>query len=307
MADDDVLRAVRKTLADYLRTTLATSFPSGLTVSEEWPDEHAKLPRFAVSVLVHGEPQYWFHPPAVISTTPDADPAPTGVVLYQYGYADQIMLSLDCWAATKPDRDALARALRRALNRPPTATVTGVTPNFLRLGRDPGLSLTVADLYNVVAVYHFTPVEVPGESEQAAETNEYRAHFDGNAEVALVEQEDFPLIKRLSLGFKINGGPTETVGVNPAATIPEGMVSYAFRRTVRQPADGTDFRVTLPLTFSDANYVITVGGSGNDASPFYEIRFPFQLTSDRTGTYFRVLTSGPIPDGDVLEFIVQHL
>lgn len=75
-----------------------------------------------------------------------------------------------------------------------------------------------------------------------------------------------------------------------------------FRRTIVQPADGTDFFVELPSPLSNDDY--SPDGEPVEADEFVGLMFPNDAADDRTTDQFRVRTTGLLEDGAVLEFTV---
>lgn len=127
--------------------------------------------------------------------------------------------------------------------------------------------------------------------------------------VVIVDQSDVtnalgvvcPLADRTNTRFHVltTGAPPDgsvlRFGVWP-------LSSKAFRRTISQPADGQDFIVSLPTALTSANYAISIDQS--QASNYVDVICPL---SGRTTSQFRVVTTGTIPDGSVLGFVVQPL
>jgi hypothetical protein len=120
-----------------------------------------------------------------------------------------MQLELDCWASVKSKRDSLARDLRRQLNRSPSTTLGG---GVLGLDHEAGLVLPVPGLFNQPCYYEFVPVPSVGESSDAAQTNEWRSHWRGTAEMSIVDQQLFTLIKRI--GLQMSAAPS-TLGTLP--------------------------------------------------------------------------------------------
>jgi hypothetical protein len=82
---------------------------------------------------------------------------------------------------------------------------------------------------------------------------------------------------------------------------PGALASTAFRRTVVQPADGSDFIVAIPATpFFNGNYVVVPAlvTSGDGSVP---IRCPIDGVA-RTANAFRVVTDVSLSNGAVIEF-----
>lgn len=196
MAEQDLMEAVRQTLADYLRTKLAALFPT-LVVYQEWPQKNDAA-EYTITALVVGDGDYTYFPSTVISTTPDPGPATTGTVVFSYGRCDGLPLQLDCWADAPFKRDALLREIRRALNTPP-ATSLGL-PGGDPLARDPGLVLAAAGLQGALVEYEFTPTLALPENSDDTETNQWRASWRGMARFDLVDvQAGVPLRKHIGL------------------------------------------------------------------------------------------------------------
>lgn len=208
MVQGEILSAVRGALADYLRTTLAAQFSTGLAVYEDWPSGN-DLAKYTIAVLTAGDPEVEYYPPFPLQVTPDQAPAATGTVLYGYGRIDGLPLELDCWAPTEQDRDTLAVAIAAAVNRAPSATLGGPTDFAPYVG----LVIPVTGLYGQTWYYEFNPTPAVAESSQAAERTEWRAHWRGYAEGRLVRKvTGVPLVK--TAGLYIGAGEKE-LGTNP--------------------------------------------------------------------------------------------
>lgn len=82
-------------------------------------------------------------------------------------------------------------------------------------------------------------------------------------------------------------------------------VTQRFRRTIVQPADGTDFFVDLPDAEPDGHYSVfaeQISGASILPPPLLCDETP---GLDRTALHFRVITSDPgYANGDVLEFVI---
>lgn len=81
------------------------------------------------------------------------------------------------------------------------------------------------------------------------------------------------------------------------------VVTQLFRRTIAQPADGTDFFVTLPVPEVDRLYSVfaeQVAGDPILPPPL----LADEVLTDRTRIHFRVISAGLYPDGAVLEFAI---
>jgi len=211
VAVEDLVQAVREGLAAYLAAQLAAAYPT-LMVYREWPPKNATA-EYTISVLTAGDGEYEYHPPEVISVTPDVSPAVTGAVTYSYGRCEDLPLQLELWATAPFKRDQLMRDVRRLLNQPASATLgTGVVD----LPHEPGLVLPIAGLAGQPADFEFTPTLGLPENSDATETNEWRASWRGSARFSLVEQQaNVVLRKRLVL--QIGAGQLLTF-TNPRET-----------------------------------------------------------------------------------------
>ena len=94
--------------------------------------------------------------------------------------------------------------------------------------------------------------------------------------------------------------------LNPISSVLSSVGStglITLQRTIVQPADGSDFRVTFMIPLLNTNYiplcpyVVTGTSSVNFVIP--------EGTGDRLTTSFRCITSAPLDDGDVVQFIVD--
>lgn len=91
------------------------------------------------------------------------------------------------------------------------------------------------------------------------------------------------------------------ISVSGAVVVGEFIV---FRRTIAQPADGADFFVDLPSSLPSDTYA--ADGElvvGDDSVAF---SFPDVVAGDRTTDHFRMLTTVPLADGDVIELTVSR-
>lgn len=80
-------------------------------------------------------------------------------------------------------------------------------------------------------------------------------------------------------------------------------VTQTFRYTVAQPADGTDFMVTLPVAMANDSYSVFPALAGVVA--ITGIDCPDIVAGDRTTTQFRVVTAAALADGDFIDFFVS--
>jgi hypothetical protein len=107
----------------------------------------------------------------------------------------------------------------------------------------------------------------------------------------------------------IQGATPLTAGVMTAAQaaklagIPFVGAIGAFQFTVSQPADGTDFVVTLPpgLHQPDVFYMVSMTIASLTSPTGYVIPFV-----DQALTHFRVVTDGTFPDLTLLNFQITH-
>jgi hypothetical protein len=81
-----------------------------------------------------------------------------------------------------------------------------------------------------------------------------------------------------------------------------GESFQTFERVIAQPADGSDFVVTLPVPMTTVDYGVWPGLAG--ASPIVGIDCPDVLVTDRTLTDFRVVTTAAMNDGEKIDFLV---
>jgi hypothetical protein len=98
-----------------------------------------------------------------------------------------------------------------------------------------------------------------------------------------------------------DGVMTAAQAAKLASLFPSGSEGV-FLTAISQPADGTDFIVTIPaaLVPPSANYVpLPVIMTANT---FTGISISF---ADQTRTTFRVTTDGELPDGTLLAFFIQ--
>jgi hypothetical protein len=197
---DDLTQAAREQLKTWLTSQLQPQFPE-LVVLQEFPSPGPLRARYTIAILATGEAEYRLHQPAVVSTVPQQGSS-NGLVTYKFGYVDGAPLDLDCWAMTKPARDDLARALRRALNVPPSVSLGA--PSLPRFGHAPALSLALQQLFGAVWTYRFSPVPTIDESSAAAQQGRWRAHWRGTAEGPVLDQDVIAIRKRIHLQITLD-------------------------------------------------------------------------------------------------------
>lgn len=78
----------------------------------------------------------------------------------------------------------------------------------------------------------------------------------------------------------------------------------AFRRTISQPADGSDFFVTFPSAQANDDYTLLHPTLIN-SSVIVGFYLPDVVAGDRTTTQFRCVTTAPLPNGAIVEFQFQ--
>jgi hypothetical protein len=74
------------------------------------------------------------------------------------------------------------------------------------------------------------------------------------------------------------------------------------RRTIVQPADGSDFSVTIAPAMPDDSY--NIAPNLVDVQQQVTLSCPDTAAGDRTTTAFRVITSAALANNDVLEFTI---
>jgi hypothetical protein len=215
---NDILEAVRNALATWLQAKLSPAW-SGLDVRKDWPDAQQDLPAYTITVLATGDAEnVEYFNPIDVQVVPLASPSVNGTVTYVYGKIEGLPLQLDVFASSKAARDLFLVAVRKQLFVSPQVSLFGTShqpawsPDY-EIGTD--LVLELPDLFNVLCVYNFSPIGVPMESSEQAETAEWRATFRGSADVFLTNQEQVPLIKQMHLIISLNGQDPETKTVTP--------------------------------------------------------------------------------------------
>lgn len=118
---------------------------------------------------------------------------------------------------------------------------------------------------------------------------------------------------------KFNGGATtqQAQAIPDATPGNDGVMTAAqaaklaslsgggsFQIRVYQPAMGTDFIVLFPLSLVQPNAKYAIVPTIATANLFTGISIPYV---DQTPTQFRVTTDGTLPDGTLLNFVVQTL
>jgi hypothetical protein len=266
MAFEAEIEGVREALGAWLYAQLSQEFPT-VEVLSEWPDGQV-LPELAVVVLATGEADVEPHNPRVVSTAPGVNAS--GVVTYAYAYAEQIQLELDCWANNKPRRDALARAVRDALNQPPQASLSSGGAAWPTLSRRSYLSLQVPALYGSIFTYRFTSVPTIDEASGKAEKNEWRSHFRGTADGALWEQDTMALIQRVHLTGTAGGqalavarpaSETQLIVTPRVLALHVGGGSSPLQ-AIAVSDDGTTLDVTQLATWSTSSPSVATVASG---------------------------------------------
>jgi hypothetical protein len=105
--------------------------------------------------------------------------------------------------------------------------------------------------------------------------------------------------------FKVEGAATVPGTPVTAPVIIPSLYPSGLRRTIAQPADGSDFIVTLPVAYPDDTYIVT--GSIEDSAIVTLLRFPNALAGDRTTTQFRCITGTALANGDTINIIIGSL
>ena len=201
----DLTEAIRAGLAAYLAGQLAGDFPT-LKVLGEWPNPDATLPEYALTVLATGAPDVRYHPAVVRSVVVGS--GATGTVRSSYARLT-LGLQLDAWARYAATRDALAAAVRDALNRHPADTLGG--GGLPRLGRRGGLVLTLPALLDAPCEFRFGVAPSPQEAPEAAQDGEWRASWAGTATTLALDEAQLALIKTLRVTLTTNGAtPPDT-------------------------------------------------------------------------------------------------
>lgn len=77
------------------------------------------------------------------------------------------------------------------------------------------------------------------------------------------------------------------------------MATRVVRRTIAQPADGSDFFVTISPALATADY--GVAWTLMKGAVLVELQAP---DTDRAVGQFRVITSATLSTGDIIEFIL---
>lgn len=192
--------AVRNALATHLATYLAGNWPT-VQVLESMPLAQKLLsdPSIAISIssveTEDHEPMPW----TVTATT-----GVNGSVVYSYGRAT-IGLQLDVWTTYPARRDAICGDIHGALNLSPQETLGLSGAPTLR--RHPGLVLLVPEMFNVTAAYEFKGDTSLTETSQGASTDEWRASFDGEATIYLMDSDSVALMKQIEVSFNGIGLP----------------------------------------------------------------------------------------------------
>jgi len=206
-ADSEVFDAARTALATWLTARLTPTYPS-LVVWDDWPDSGQEVPEYALTVLAAGDPDFEYYQPVDVKVTPGT--SPDGLVLYQYGWANELPLQIDVFATSSTARDALLRDTVAQLNVAPGISLAGTArdpqslPDF---ATRPGLALVMPDRFGTLAFYAFQPTASSTQTSSQAQTDEWRATLRGSAQCALVAEETMPLIKRLTLTDVTSGDP----------------------------------------------------------------------------------------------------
>lgn len=216
----DVTADVRKTLAAWLTTELATLLgpDKPVVVREEWPGAQEVLPERTVTVLAVDQPpevRFWA-PVEWDAPTESAPSSPTGTTRYSWGMFTA-GLQLDVWARYAATRTELVAALDDALHRHPQTTLPG-GDGFPRAGRWHELALAAAGLPGAVVYYRFAPAQPPTEDGMALQDGEYRATVQGTAQGLLTSEEACVIMRNLSVTQTVGEAPSppsETFTVEP--------------------------------------------------------------------------------------------
>lgn len=200
--------AVRKALADYLRTNLIAAWPS-IAVSENWPSPQTALPPQALTVLAPSTGlRIDYHQPVIWGVDTVAG---VSTITYSYGVLE-MPLQIDAWAQFEPIRDDLAAAVLPLLNQ--NVEVTLGTATLSNLAIAPGLVIPIPSYANVTAEYRFDPEPMLGEDVAHAETSDWRATWAGTATVYLMQQEVRPVMKEVIIDLSIPpGSPPDIIDI----------------------------------------------------------------------------------------------
>lgn len=200
----DYLEAARSQLAKWLTTELGPQFPP-LKILDEWPEPGRTLALPSISVITVGAPETDPHAPMSHRVTPTT--GPNGLLMYSFGRT-MLSLQLDIWASNKHERNRLAKACSDAVNVNPIYSIPlpDALPDFRR---QPGLMLRLDDFYDVLADYQLEQVDAPVEDSDAAQTQEWRSTFTGDAMFHCVTIEQVTLVRQIILRESVNDGAAE--------------------------------------------------------------------------------------------------
>lgn len=197
--------AVRRALADYLRTNLISTWPN-VVVSENWPTPQTQLPEQAVTVLVpQGGFTVEYHQPVIWSVT-----TANGVSTITYSYGKMEMpLQIDAWAQFEAVRDDLAASVLPLLNQ--NVEVTLGTATLANLALAPGLVIPIPTYANVTAEFRFDSEPMLSETTSLTEASDWRATWSGSAFVYLMQQETQPVMREVIINLSAPPGSTPDV------------------------------------------------------------------------------------------------
>lgn len=263
MAEAEI-EAVRDQLASWLKAQLLPQFPL-LEVLPDWPDGQMAA-QYAILVQSTGEADLYNHNPVTVSAAPTS--GANGLVTYAYGYANEIPLSLDVWAFSKTARNAMALAVRQAMNQPPQATLAGADDGRPRPKRRGGLSLAVDGLYGAIFTYRFQAVPTVDESSMSAQQKRWRSHFRGTADGPLWDQDERALMKRIVLTGNVGPGALGAAAGNQPLSGPLAQIATVISAPALTLPHGASQQLTALAVFSDGTTSdVTSSASWSSSAP----------------------------------------
>lgn len=197
----------RTTLANYLRTNMASAWPN-LVVSENWPTPQRAFPPQAITVITPTTAaRAQDHEPVVWKVVPTS--GVNANVLYSYSLME-LDLQIDIWAQYESVRDDLVATVGPLLNQNVNVTL-GTTNNFYFLPLAPGLVLPMPTYYSINGEYKFFPAPSPYETPDAAMVGEWRATFAGEVTMSRMDQQVLPMVQTLTIKETFNGQATPDI------------------------------------------------------------------------------------------------
>lgn len=185
---------LRDGLAAFLRTQLATAFPT-LIVNAFWPAPGQQLGDYTIAITAPGTPEVEYHAPLIESVTPGI--APAGTATYSFANVS-VGMQLDVFTKTEATRDDLVEAVDRAINVPAVKSLN-VTTLFPMLEGDGGLVIVIPELLGMTFDFNFDATATLYDDSDSVQQGEWRATWTGTADGYLATREQVVLLQSIGI------------------------------------------------------------------------------------------------------------